>query len=256
MNLIFAPMVLVMLGESSLGVGNCIRLTLTVDGKPLDPVTVELSVAGEKIATQSCPGGFLVSSEIEGHDRVEVHIVAPGHNLDFGELQTVKVTEVDAWDVGVDTPPFVPGYWGVPSDVKQILAIGFVSHQGDGTAMSVYSHSKKPEKREFRVLRDLLLRVDLVEEGRWLCLPAREKWSPDSPVTLTIPDEERGHSPVCESRSFVRLLPTTRLKEVAHDILSEFPEADVAMLFDAIMQEYCGQSDADKCRCRQYTIDE
>jgi len=262
------PIVLLTPFLSCFGGGErCVGLDLKVDGRVIEPVRLELSVAGQTVQAASCPGGFKIPRAVQGHEMVGVRVKAPGYDLDFGDV-SVRKLDAASWDVRVDTRPFEPVRWRRPFEpvgdrsrvkpIKEIWEIGFVSGEGDGTVLAVYIHDDQVATPGLTRLGDLLLRVDAIEEGRWLCLPGAGGWSLDSPAT-TVPsagepvDTSSSRPLRCNgAEELTGVLPTGALLEVAERLLSERPEADAAMLFDALMRAYCEREDALESRCRGY----
>ncbi len=224
----------------------CIALSLEVDGKRVEGVRIELVVErGTPMRVESCPGGFRVPAEASTCDTVMVSVIAPGRRLNLGSISCTKLHGVVAWRVGVDTPPFAPGYWSLrpPLGVKEIIGVSFEPSQGDGTGMAVYSYDKGMTNRMGDSLGEVLARVDLLENRQSLWLPRGEEWTLQTAATLAPAgagdDTARKRDRV---NGLVRVMSVERLKEIAEETLTEQPDADVALLLKAIVRQYCEEA--------------
>jgi hypothetical protein len=231
---------------------HCTKLTLSVDGRMEDRVAIGISIGKDLSPAQACPGGFLTPAAIVG-DHVEVRVSGGGYDLDFGAISTRKFERMAAWNVTVDTAPFAPPLWWLkpPENVSEIRVIAFEPLEGDGTSISRFMTNQGGSTQARSDLRHLLLRINLVPEKAWLCLPAAGAWTLDSPVVVAVADHRTGGNEEECSRhnGFIKVMTTDQLREAAEDVLSEKTDATADVLLQALVTRYCQGCDRTGDHC-------
>jgi hypothetical protein len=97
------------------------------------------------------------------------------------------------------------------------------------------------------LLRSVLEHPDDLDEGAWLYLPAKEKWTLDSPSAVLrseeVPpeledDPEAGIPEFAKANTLMQALPIGTVKEIVNNARLQRPDVDLPTLFEAFLYFY------------------